>query len=112
VQELGGSTARQPAQAGQWKYFTPQMPCSVYEWRLARGQEASSVSSSLFCEFEFFCEFGKIRELREIRESCEIHGRCSGTGCAIGHAVVRKIVMCITCFEYSLLLLFIPFLSY
>jgi len=38
-QELGGSTARQPAQAGQWQYSILQASCSVYKWGLAGGQE-------------------------------------------------------------------------
>jgi len=64
VQELGGSTARQPAQAGQWKYSIPQTACSVYEQGLAVGQEAigssrfSGFQSSLVWEFELFREFG------------------------------------------------------
>ena len=64
---LGGSTARQQAQAGRWKYSIPWMSCLIYEWELARGQEALGSShfqefeSPLVQEFEFFwelCDFG------------------------------------------------------
>jgi len=47
VQELGGSTARQLAQAGQWKYSTTWTSCSVYEWGLAGKPAALLVSMSL-----------------------------------------------------------------
>jgi len=51
VQDLGGSTARQLSQAGQWKNSIPWMSFSVYEWRLACG---AGVCSSRFQEFESF----------------------------------------------------------
>jgi len=60
VQELGGSTARQPAQAGQWKYSMPWMLCSVYEWGLV-GIFLSlfyGFKSSLVQVFELLQEFG------------------------------------------------------
>jgi len=59
VQQLGGSIARQPAQAGQWKYSIAQTLCSVYEWGLAKGKEGDwlfgfsrSFESSLGQEFK------------------------------------------------------------
>ena len=63
MQELGGSRARQLAQAGQWKCSIPWTPCSVYEWRLTGGQEGicstllHEFESSLVQEFEYFWEF-------------------------------------------------------
>jgi len=43
-----------------------------------------------------------------------IRDRCLGTGCAVSCQEVRQIVLCVTCFAYSLLLLllFLPLLSY
>ena len=40
MQELGTSTARQLAQAREWKYSILQTSCSVYKWGLAVGQES------------------------------------------------------------------------
>jgi len=51
VQELAGSTARQPAQPGQWKYSIPLASCSDYEWGLAGGQEA--IGFLVLQEFKF-----------------------------------------------------------
>jgi len=73
-----------------------------------------SVSSVFFCEFREFC---KVHQFSEIQEICEFCDRCLGTGCTISHWVVRKIVLCIASFAYSLLLslllvLFVPLLSY
>jgi len=47
-----GSTARQLAQAGQWKYSMPWMSCSFYRSGLAGGRNLFFFFSSLFCEFE------------------------------------------------------------
>jgi len=73
VRELRGSIARQLAQTGQWKYSLPYIPCSVYEWGLAGGQE----SSLFFHEFGLCCEFKLFQEFHEIHESCD---RYFGTG--------------------------------
>ena len=104
----GREQSQTERQAGQWKYSIPWMSCSVYEWALARGQEA--FCSSCFHEFEssvvqefkllwefiFFvcyakfskmCEFGVLRSLL-------------GDWLWIGHWVVRKIVLCKVCFTY------------
>jgi len=51
VQELGGTTARQPAQADEQKYSIPYTSCLVYKWGLVGGQEsASSLSLASFTE--------------------------------------------------------------
>jgi len=41
VRELGGSIARQIAQAGQCRYSIPWASCSLYEWGLASRQESA-----------------------------------------------------------------------
>jgi len=46
VQELGGSTARQPAQVGQWKYSITWTSHSVYEGGV--GQRAGCSQLFLF----------------------------------------------------------------
>jgi len=46
---------------------------------------------------KLFCEF----ELHEICEFCVFRNCCSGTGSTIGCQVVRKIVLCISCFVHS-----------
>ena len=82
------------------------MSCSVYQWGLAGGRNSLfSVSLIFFREFgELYkiCESGKISELWEIGG---FRGCCLGTGYAIGHQAMRKILMCIACFAYSFLLL-------
>ena len=98
------------------------MSGSVYKWVLARGWELSvsvssnfSRSSVFFGEFGKFCkihEFGEIREIHKLPDICGFRNCCLGTGCAIGRWVVRKIVLCIACFAYSLLLLLFPLLSH
>jgi len=124
VQELGGSTARQLAQAGQWEYSIPWMSCSVYEWGLARRQESSLFHElelfhefgllhsefkhahqfGLFPEFGEFCEIREIIEICELQETCRFYNCCSETGYAIGCWAVRKTVWCIACFAYSVIL--------
>jgi len=48
------------------------------------------------------------QELVEFPETREFHDCCSGTGCTIDRWAVRKIVLCIAWFAYSLLsLLFV-----
>jgi len=63
------------------------------------------MSLVLFPKFSNFCEiheFGKICEIHELWEIGGFHDCCSGTGCAISHWTVRKIVLCIACFAYSI----------
>ena len=72
--------------------------------------EAGHRAGTLFFSMcsNFFCEF------REIHEFWEIHGFCNhylGTGCAVGHQVVRKIVLCTACFACSLLVALVVLLS-
>ena len=101
MQELGGSTVSQLAQARQWKYSIPHMSCSVYKWGLAGGQEPTSMSLNFFvsstkCASSVFCDR-------------------LGIGCAIDHWVVRNTAFYIGCLVYSLLLLLLlifPLLSY
>ena len=76
VQELGGSTARQLAQAGQRTCSIPETSCSVYKCRLAGGVGI-----------------------------CELHSCCLGTSCAIGCWAVRKIVLCIACFAHFIIII-------
>ena len=84
MQELGGSTARQPAQAGQWKYSTPWTSCSVYEWGLA-GEVGIYSFFSLICafksflvwEFDFLGEFCKIHDLGVPRSRLRLTANCS-----------------------------------
>jgi len=90
VQELGGSRARQPAQAGQGKYSIPQMSCSVYEWGLARGGRTVSFflvsmssnpllsGSSIFSGSSVF--FGSSVEFEKSTGS-SFHDHCLGTDC-------------------------------
>jgi len=55
----------------------------------------------------FFGQFCKILECGEIHELQGIHrfrDRCLGAGYVTGHQVVRKTVLRIACFAYSLLL--------
>ena len=80
----------------------------MFSLRMGVGQGAGTLSPGfdLFCEFEFFfCEFG---EFCEIRKFCD---RCSGTGCAVSCRVVRKIVLCMACFAYSLTIVFFVLLN-
>ena len=51
-------------------------------------------AGTFFCEFGEFCEFSEICKIREFRNCC------LGTGCAISHRTVRKIVLCVTCFAF------------
>jgi len=67
--------------------------------------------SKLFYEFGLFsCEFGKFHEICKIHEILELwethgfHDCCSGTGYATDRWAVRKFVLCIAYFAYSLLL--------
>jgi len=72
---------------------------------------------SLFQKFDLFLfpmsfgqlceihEFGEICGIRELHETSRFRDHCSGTGYAIGCQAVRKVVLCIDCFAYSLLLL-------
>ena len=54
VQELGGSTARQPARAGQWKYSIAWTPCSVSAWGWPGGKRLAAPLH--FHEIFFFFE--------------------------------------------------------
>jgi len=59
---------------------------------------------TFFWEFSKFCKIHKFSEVHKICELWEIHKFCnhrSGTGCAIDHQAVRKIVLSIACFAYS-----------
>jgi len=38
---------------------------------------------------------------REFHENHKFRDCCLGIGCEIGHRAVRKIVLCIACFAYS-----------
>jgi len=68
----------------------------------ARGQESSfSHEFDLFCEFELFKEFCKIHKF------CD---RCLVTGCKSVMTWWEKIVLCIACFQYALLLPVVVFL--
>jgi len=89
VQERGGSTARQPAQAGQRKYSIARASGSVYEWGLAAGQESLLFSVSWnpvlsrslnFSEsLVFFGSFAKFMK----SESSGFHDHCAWTGCKL-----------------------------
>jgi len=75
------------------------------------------MSSVFFCEFGEFCkirEFGKICKIPELWETRGFRDGCSGTGHAIGHCVMRKIVLCISCFADLLVVVvaIFPLLSY
>ena len=68
-----------------------------------------SVSSTFYMSSTPFCEFNKFYkfvELHKTHKFCEIHrchkfhDCCSGTGCAITYKAVRKIVFCIACFAF------------
>ena len=71
---------------------------------------------SFFHEGGEFCKIHKFGEIHKIHEVCETRrfcNHCSGTGHAIGHEAVRRTVLCITCFAYSLLVVLVfPLLSY
>jgi len=107
VQELGGSRARQTAQAGRWKYSIPWMLCSVYERRLAGVQQLFHE----FSEFQEFGEFSEIQKFHEIREFCEFRDCCLGTGWAVGDRAVRKVVLHIACFAYFVVVVVIMIIS-
>ena len=102
MQELGGSTARQPAQAGQWKCSIPWTSCSVYEWGLAGGQESCflvSVSSNplLSSSLHFFRNFHEIRDFLGPAIAAQgLTANRSSDG-------EKKILLYIVCFSYSLL---------
>jgi len=68
VQKMGGSIARQLAQAVQWKYSIPCTSCSVYEWGLARVR-VMAICSSHFHEFKS----SLVREFKLFWEFCKIH---------------------------------------
>ena len=114
----GGSTARQLPQAGRWKYSIARQSCSVYEWRWPGGQESFFPPSSLLREFksslvwefklfqfDLFQEFHKIHTTHEF----QVLQSLPEDLLQIGHWVVGKIVLCIACFAYSLLLLVLVF---
>ena len=86
VRELGGSAARQLAQAGRWKYSIPWMSCTVCEGALAGGQEYPLFSGSLV----FFGSSVK-------STSSVLCSRCSDTGCK---SVIRRSEK--SCIVYSL----------
>ena len=93
MQELGGSTARQTAQAGRQKYSIPGAAHSVYGW----GEESAlliSVSSNslLSGTSNFFRNFARFT-LSRFRDCC------SGTDCEL---MAREIVLCRVGFAYSL----------
>jgi len=101
VQELGGSTARQPA-----KLASGDIPYRGRHAQFRNGLDGGQ-EFELFCEFDKFCdarEFSKICDIYELQESCGFRDRCSGTGYAMGGEGKRKIVLCIACFAYLLLL--------
>jgi len=97
VQELGGSTARQPAQAGQRTYSAPWTACSAYEWGLSGGQGAPSLchafESGLSWKFEFFWQFSLFGSFVIFAKftSSRFRDRCSRTGCESVNQVVRKL---------------------
>jgi len=71
----------------------------------ARGQESAlshfcGFRSSLGCEFELLQEFGLFQEFHKIRDFPQ---SLLGNWLQIGHRVVRKIVLYVVCFAYSLL---------
>jgi len=82
------------------------------------------MSLVFFHEFGKFCKirkFGKICEILVLRENYGFHNHCSGTGYAIGRQAVRKTVLCITCYAYSVVVIVVvvvvavvvfPLLSY
>ena len=113
----GGSTARQPAQAGRWTYSIPQTSCSAYERGLARGRNTFFLNSffhecksSLVQEFELFQEFGLFLSVSWVMWNLWVwqnrwapgnRDRCPGTG---SKSVVRR---CENYVVYSLFCTFI-----
>jgi len=96
---LGGSTARQTAQAGQWKYSIPWTLRSIYESGLAGGRKA--IGSSCFCEFEssLVQEFEPFQEFHDFGVPQLLLRDWLQISCQ----VTRKIVLYIIYFVYSLL---------
>jgi len=89
------------SQAGHWKYSKPWMSCSAFEWGLTGGRNLLSLVSislnpPLSWKVELFCEFSEIRNF-------QVPQLLLGDWLRIGHQVVRKIVLYIVCFAYSLL---------
>jgi len=83
VQELGGSTARQLAQGGQWKYFIPETNCSVYVRGLAREQEFSLLQEFQLCFFSGRSKFSMIlvffkSSMKSVSSTFCNHGSGSG----------------------------------
>jgi len=97
VQDLGGSIARQPAQAGQGKYSIAWTSSSVYEWALVGGQAFCSLfhefEFSLVQDFELFREFSLFQEFHKIGEIQEfwVPRSLLGDWLQISRQVVRKL---------------------
>ena len=96
MQELGGSTARQIAQAGQWKYSIPWMSRSVYKLGLAGVRNLLfSMSLKLLLPGSsnfprnsvFFRSFTKFM-------SSGFHDHCLRTGCKLVTGWQENCVVC------------------
>ena len=100
----GGSTARQIAQAGQWKCSTPQTSCSVYEWRLAGGKNLSfSFLWVRILSWPGDQTFLGVRTFSGVLQNLQFsrfYNDCSVTDC--GHQVYISAMLYIVCFAYSL----------
>jgi len=86
------------------------------------GVQSILLSLNFICEFCLFptssassVKLVNCNKICELQALCGFHDCCSGTGCTTGCQRVRKIVLCIACFAYLLLLFFLslfPLLSY
>jgi len=94
VQELGGSTARQRAQAGQWKYCIAWTSCSVCKCGLAGGGRDCYFPGvqTFFHGFVVFLG-SSMKFMKSVRSP--FHDGCLGTGYAISLQAVRKKLYCV-----------------
>ena len=111
MQELGGSTARQLAQAGQWKsYHGCHAQFMNGDWPGGRNHfffipVVHEFESSLVWEFGLFQEFGLLLGVTQNSRNLQIPGTAiAAWGLAVNWSSGgEKTVLCIVCLAYSLL---------